>query len=1790
MKRKVKHFGLPLLLAGLCVATAAYAVDTKLFVARQPGGMFSVYDAGETATGRFYWVDSEASLAGDSTGKGRNPLAPFATLDYAIGVATASRGDIIYIAPGHSETLTAVVTVDKIGLTIIGQGQGTLRPQFTINANIDGITITAADCVVKNLYFNERTNAHTATINVAAANAVVENVHFDCGANDLESITIEAAGDYLTVKDCDFVVTADGPDAAVEIEAASVDGLVVEDCVFNGGSATNAWDAAAVNSTVAHTNCTISGNEFRYSKANQSSLIIKTSPSTLVGDNTYSEGAAQTQYDPRSWYVDSGGGTDNANRGTSIINPVATLDYAINLCAASSGDVIYVLPGHAETLVAAVTLDVVGVNIIGMGEGAARPAFTINGVIDGFTVTAANCTIENLYFNEATAAATAHINISAANTTVRGCHFDLGTNDLETITIADAGDYATIDSCVFIVTAEGPDAAIEVEADGVNGLVVRDCLFDGGSATNAWDAAAVNSAVVHTNCVIHGNRFLYDKASQAAMIINASANTLQYDNVFEAGAAPTTYDPRHLYVDSGSGLDNAGRGFSINSAFATLDYAIGLAAASNGDVIHVLPGHAETLTTVITMDVAGLSVIGMGEGTARPTFTINAVIDGMTVTAANCIIENLYFNEATAAATASINVAGANTTIKGCHFDIGATDLEVISVEDAGDYLTVTGCEFIVTADGPDAAIEVEAAGVNGLVIRDNLFDGGSATNAWDAAAVNSTQAHTNCVIHGNRFLYDKTSQAAMIINASASTMQYDNVFEAGAAPTAYDPRNLYVDSGGGLDNAGRGFSITNAVATIDYAINLAAASNGDVIYVLPGHAETVTTSITMDVIGVTVIGMGTGTARPTITVNDTVDGMTITAANCTVENLYFNEATAAATASINVGGANTVIKNCHFDIGANDIETITVEDAGDYLTVVDCEFIVTADGSDAAVEIESAAVVGLVVHDCLFDGGSATNAWDAAAINSTVAHTNCVIHGNRFLYDKASQAAMIINASASTLQFDNVFEAGAAPTTYDPRSLYVDSGGGLDGVGRGFSITSPVATIDYAIGLAAASNGDVIYVLPGHAETITVAVTVDVIGIKIVGMGEGTSRPTLTVNDTVDGMTITAANCTVENLYFNEATAVATASINVAAANTTIVDCHFDLGANDAETITVEDAGDSLTITGCEFVVTADGPDAAVEVESANVVGLVVQDCMFDGGSATNAWDAAAINSTVAHTNCAIHGNRFLYDKASQAAMIVNASASTQVYDNIYEAGAAPTTYDPRDLYVDSGAGLDNAGRGFSITSPLATLDYAIALAAASNGDVIHVLPGHAETLAAVVTVDVIGISILGMGEGTARPTFTVNDVIDGITVTAANCTIENLYFNEATAAATASINAGAANLTVRSCHFDLGANDIEAITVEDAGDGLVVEGCVFITTADGPDAAIEIEAAACDNITIRRNLFNGGSATNAWDAATINAAALATTNVRIYENRFLFSAAGQAALILPASVSTSCWENFYGGACRPSVDTPITIYAADGRTAVGQGTLEDPTTIVDAVDRATAAGDTVLLLPGTYTITVALAADVAGTTIKAANGLGTVEIAEDTDDTESIVVTGIGVVIEDIIFTKGIANSTDGKSTLNVDASRCIVRNCVFDLEARANADAINIATGTANHVITGCMFTSGAVGKSYIADASSSSRIIGNHFDSSAAVVACYEQIASPGDGLLFKDNTIVSAGAGAVGVWTAAPGRQSVVGNTIVGTAGDDDCFGDDADNDPFFIDNFRDGANDGTSTALDSSKT
>lgn len=173
-----------------------------------------------TNPGRVFWLSNATTLqVGDKGGSDGNKGtfgAPFGTLAYASTQCVANRGDIILVKPGHAESITSATAcaLTIAGVAVIGLGNGSMRPAFTIST------------------------ANTATFAVSADNISFTNCRFIGNFLSIAACFTLSTAKNFTLQACSFsdasgilnflnIVKSTGA-------ANTVDGLAVLDCSWNG--------------------------------------------------------------------------------------------------------------------------------------------------------------------------------------------------------------------------------------------------------------------------------------------------------------------------------------------------------------------------------------------------------------------------------------------------------------------------------------------------------------------------------------------------------------------------------------------------------------------------------------------------------------------------------------------------------------------------------------------------------------------------------------------------------------------------------------------------------------------------------------------------------------------------------------------------------------------------------------------------------------------------------------------------------------------------------------------------------------------------------------------------------------------------------------------------------------------------------------------------------------------------------------------------------------------------------------------------------------------------------------------------------------------------------------------------------------------------------------------------------------------------------------------------------------------------------------------------------------------
>lgn len=173
---------------------------------------------------------------------------------------------------------------------------------------------------------------------------------------------------------------------------------------------------------------------------------------------------------------------------------------------------------------------------------------------------------------------------------------------------------------------------------------------------------------------------------------------------------------RYVFVHSGRGSDN-NQGLTKDDPMATIDGAIGRCTADAGDVILVLPGHAETISgaSSLVADIAGVHIFGLGKGSLRPTLTFSATASIISVTAANVTLENLLIvgNVDNIVTGISLGANADGTVLRNIEMRDGASNKEFligIAIAAGCDDVLIDGLRFCGLAGGATGCIEAAGA------------------------------------------------------------------------------------------------------------------------------------------------------------------------------------------------------------------------------------------------------------------------------------------------------------------------------------------------------------------------------------------------------------------------------------------------------------------------------------------------------------------------------------------------------------------------------------------------------------------------------------------------------------------------------------------------------------------------------------------------------------------------------------------------------------------------------------------------------------------------------------------------------------------------------------------------------------------------------------------------------------------------------------------------------------------------------------------------------------------------
>lgn len=242
---------------------------------------------------------------------------------------------------------------------------------------------------------------------------------------------------------------------------------------------------------------------------------------------------------------------------------------------------------------------------------------------------------------------------------------------------------------------------------------------------------------------------------------------------------------------------------------------------------------------------------------------------------------------------------------------------------------------------------------------------------------------------------------------------------------------------------------------------------------------------------------------------------------------------------------------------------------------------------------------------------------------------------------------------------------------------------------------------------------------------------------------------------------------------------------------------------------------------------------------------------------------------------------------------------------------GSGPVLTTGKVWFVNSATGINAPGRGQGPDTPAASLAWTMAnLVRSGFGDTVMVMPGHAEAISAAASIacNKTNVTVIGLGIGSLRPTFTWGTLTTAtITVSAAGVRFVNCIFSLTGVDAVAvGFEVTGAHFQCLNCHFQLGDatnQSVIGVSLGAGSDWARFEACTFINVTAGATSAIQ-GVVAIDRLVVKDCWFDLDC------TAAINNTTIAWTNALVDRNSFYLRGSGKS-LVLVATTTGIIRDN---------------------------------------------------------------------------------------------------------------------------------------------------------------------------------------------------------------------------------------------------------------------------------------
>lgn len=169
---------------------------------------------------------------------------------------------------------------------------------------------------------------------------------------------------------------------------------------------------------------------------------------------------------------------------------------------------------------------------------------------------------------------------------------------------------------------------------------------------------------------------------------------------------------------------------SFRRPFSTITHAITQCTANRGDIIMLGVGHNDSLAAggagALTLDVAGVAIVGTGSGSLRSAITSTGATDTVVISAASQSFSNISFEAGVADVATGLDISGVDgLSFDNCYWTEGAAAgtfnyVDMINIATGASNFSMNRCYMYGRDTNNDAQITMLA--MDGLYLTDCVF------------------------------------------------------------------------------------------------------------------------------------------------------------------------------------------------------------------------------------------------------------------------------------------------------------------------------------------------------------------------------------------------------------------------------------------------------------------------------------------------------------------------------------------------------------------------------------------------------------------------------------------------------------------------------------------------------------------------------------------------------------------------------------------------------------------------------------------------------------------------------------------------------------------------------------------------------------------------------------------------------------------------------------------------------------------------------------------------------------